>query len=305
MTRAAAIDVGTNTVRLLIADVLPPDAPIHLDRGLEITRLGRGVDAEGHLSDDAIRRTLDAVAGFAERAATACVDTIRVAGTSALRDAADGGRFVEAVRDATGLEVELLEGSSEGRLAFLGATWELADGPHVVCDVGGGSTELVRGGRDGVSVVSVDVGSVRVRERYLASDPPTDDEVERARAFVRERLAEADRIGITGAETFVGVAGTVTTLAALVLGLRTYDPERVHGARIPSTEVRRWLDRLRGMPTDEIGRLPTMEPGRADVITSGSLVLLEVLDRWGFDEVAVSERDLLDGLILDAVGASR
>lgn len=298
--RLAAIDVGTNTVRLLVADRLGPGPLIHLDRGLEITRLGRGVDAEGRLDPDAMGRTLDAVRRYAEAAEAAGAERLRVAGTSALRDAANAEEFLDAVREATGREVEILSGAEEGRLAFLGATRDAGPGPFCVCDIGGGSTEITRGSEAAEALRSLDVGSVRLRERCLRSDPPSADEVDEARRVVRESLDGAlPELGLEGDEQLVGVAGTVTTLAALVGGVRVYDPERIHGARIGAEAVRSWSERLLGMRVEEIKALPSMQPGRADVISAGVLVLVEVMDRLGAPDLIVSERDVLDGLILD------
>jgi exopolyphosphatase/guanosine-5'-triphosphate,3'-diphosphate pyrophosphatase len=283
--RVAAIDVGTNTVRLLVSE----DGR-DVRRSMEITRLGQGVDAARRLRADAIARTAQAVETFAARARELGAERVRVAGTSALRDAANTAQFVHAVGD-----IEILSGADEGRLSFLGATTSLDGGPFVVCDIGGGSTELVREG----AAMSVDVGSVRIRERCLVSDPPSPEEIERARSTIRAALAPVDIV--TGRETLVGVAGTVTQLAALVLGLQEYDPVRTHHSVLRSATVREWTHRLLQLPVAGVRALPAMHPGRADVMASGVVVLDEVMSRWGFAAVLVSERDILDGLVLDIV----
>lgn len=301
--RVAALDVGTNTVRLLVADVIEGEV-VEIDRRLEITRLGRGVDAGRRLDPAATEQTLDVLRTFVDRARLEGTELLRVAGTSALRDAADRGDFARAVREAAGVDLEILSGSQEGRLAFRGATAARGDGPFLVCDIGGGSTELVRGGREPEGVWSMDVGSVRLRERVLGSDPPTEDEAQRTRGLVREGLQVArDALGVDGTEEVVGVAGTITTLASLVAGLQVYDPERIHGMRIGADAVRSWSERLLRMRVAEIREAhPVVPPGRADVICAGVLVCTELLGVWGYEELTVSEHDLLDGLVLDAVG---
>lgn len=302
MPRLGAVDVGTNTVRVIVADVDPRSGLRDEHRDLEITRLGRGVDLGRQLSADAIERTAGVVERFVRDALERGAETVRVAGTSALRDAHNSAVFEGAIMRATGLELEILEGEDEGRLAFLGATHELDEGPVLVCDIGGGSTEFVRGVRWMESVWSADVGSVRLRERYMTSDPPTAGEISGARTLVEHELLQVERdVGLVGDETLVGVAGTVTTLAALVLGLDRYDPALVHGSRLTRGAVRAKTDELLSMPVDRVRGLPCMHPARADVIASGALVLREVMDRWAFPEVLVSEHDILDGLLLEAV----
>lgn len=306
MKRAAAIDIGTNTVRLLVAD-LPDDAsPVHVERRLEITRVGRGVDADHKLNPDAVRRTIEVVGSHAARARELGAGQVRVAATSALRDAEDREGFAGAVLDATGTPLEVLTGSDEGALAFLGATYELrgtAAQGFVVCDVGGGSTELVSGIAGADSICSLELGSVRLRERCLPSDPPASTELEEAWELVSERLSSSGVLRrADGTEQLVGVAGTVTTLAALTLGLDRYDPDRIHRSRIPRSVVVDWSDRLARMTVEEVRKLPAMEPGRADVIAAGALILRRVMEIGHFDEVVVSERDILDGLLLDVSG---
>jgi exopolyphosphatase/guanosine-5'-triphosphate,3'-diphosphate pyrophosphatase len=295
VTRYAAIDVGTNTVRFLVCD----EKLQHLDRGSRITRLGTGVDASGLLDGAAMERTLDAITTFAARARELGADPIRIAGTSALRDAGNGAEFLSAVRDATSLEVEILAGSSEGRCAYAGATGWLDAGEYVVCDIGGGSTELITAAH----AVSVDVGSVRVKERFFSTDPPKPNEIEAAREYVRDAIAaRLGEVALGGSEQLVGVAGTITTVAALVLGLWTYDRERVHGSRLTRADVDAWSARLLATSSGEIAEIGPVAPGREDVIGSGSLILSVVMEVLDADNVLVSERDILDGLVAELVG---
>ncbi|HVE92795.1 MAG TPA: Ppx/GppA phosphatase family protein [Actinomycetota bacterium] len=294
MSRLAAIDVGTNTVRLLVTE---PDGR-EVVRLVEVTRLGQDVDATRVLAAAAVERTVAVVGSYVRRARGLGASRSVVAATSALRDAANRDEFCEAVRSVAGVEVEVLTGADEGRLTFEGATSGLPAEPALVVDIGGGSTELVRGTGRAESVWSLDLGAVRLRERCLKSDPPSVLEVEAAHALVRQGLREADReLNVTGAEVLVGVAGTVTTLAALSLGLKTYDRSRVHHSRLSAEKVGNWTEALLRMPSHQIRSLGAMHPGRADVIGSGALILREVV-RWsGAQEVVVSESDILDGLI--------
>lgn len=291
--RVAAVDVGTNTVRLLVADVASGELWT-VDRGREITRLGQGLDASRHFAPEAVERTVRAIEGFVSRARDADADRVRVTGTSAVRDATDREAFVALVRERTGVEMDVLSGEKEGRLSFLGATFELDVGESIVCDIGGGSTELSTSARS----VSLDVGSVRTTERFLRTVPPAPDEVAKARAFVRDLLVGAD-VDVPDSAKLVGVAGTITTLAAVVLGLVSYDADRVHRAVLGRDDVVDVTAQLLSMTPDEVVALGPVEPGRADVIGGGATVLCEVMDVFGFDEVLVSERDILDGIVLD------
>jgi exopolyphosphatase/guanosine-5'-triphosphate,3'-diphosphate pyrophosphatase len=291
--RLAAIDVGTNTVRLLVADASGSTLRF-VDKGRAITRLGQGVDAGRRLAPEAIERTVEAIEGFVRRARDARADHIRITGTSAVRDASDRDAFVSTVNDRTGLAFEVLPGAEEGRISYLGATSELPHGDYVVCDIGGGSTEL----STAESSISLDVGSVRLRERCLHSDPPTRAEITHAEAVVDEAL-ELVRFDLPA--TLVGVAGTITTLTALILGQASYDADRVHRSVISRSDVSAWTRRLLDMPVDDVVALGPVERGRADVIAGGSLILARVMERWAFDEALISERDILDGLVLDLV----
>jgi exopolyphosphatase / guanosine-5'-triphosphate,3'-diphosphate pyrophosphatase len=290
--RIAAVDVGTNTVRLLVAD----EDLEHIEHGQRITRLGQGVDATGELSDEAITRTVDAVREFVERARELGAERIRVAGTSALRDAKNRDTFTQAVREATGLELEILDGPHEGRLAYAGATSWLDEDSYVVCDIGGGSTELITA----TDAVSFDIGSVRVRERFLRGDPPTADEVHAARTAIREMIG-AHRRRLVAGERLIGVAGTITTLAALAAGLAEYDSEVVHAYRLTRDAVHEWAERLNTLTADQIRELGPVSPGRADVIGAGALVCEAVVETLHAGAILVSERDILDGLVLEWV----
>jgi len=291
--RVAAVDVGTNTVRLLVADVDGRDVTA-VDRGREITRLGQGIDAARRFADEAVERTIGAIAAFVDRARTADSERVRIAGTSAVRDAGDRDAFIGLVHERTGVEMDVLEGAEEGRLSYLGATYELDAGEYVVCDIGGGSTELSTRGRS----VSLDIGSVRITERCLRDTPPTSDQVADARGAIDEALAVVE---LGAGLSLVGVAGTITTLASVVLRLQVYDHDRVHRSTLSRSDVAAWSERLLAMTPDEIVALGPVERGRADVIGGGALVLRRVMERWGFDDVLVSERDILDGLVLDLV----
>jgi exopolyphosphatase/guanosine-5'-triphosphate,3'-diphosphate pyrophosphatase len=301
--RLAAVDVGTNSVRLLVVE----SDGTRLARELTITRLGRGLDETGHLDDEALERTLETIARYRRQWQGLGASDVRIVATSAARDAADRDRFVAGVREVAGLEPEILSGDEEARTTFRGATTVLdVPRPTAVLDVGGGSTEIIVGGSDGdyVASVSLQLGCVRLTERHLPSDPPTMSELVDARA---ERAAQRQRGAAdlaeqgahpSGCKVLVGVAGTVTTLAALHLDLERYDDERIHGARMPSVTVRQLGGQLSSMPASERKRLRPLEAGREDVIVAGALIVAGVLEHFGFSELVVSEADSLDGLVL-------
>jgi exopolyphosphatase/guanosine-5'-triphosphate,3'-diphosphate pyrophosphatase len=306
--RVAAVDCGTNSLRLLVADVDPAAGLLtDVDRRLELVRLGQGVDATGRLAADALARTLQVLRGYAAIIEAAGVSAVRMVATSATRDAANAAEFVAGVRGVLGTEPEVLSGDEEARLSFAGATVELvgrAAAPYLVADIGGGSTEFVLGdpasaGPDGPAeaAVSVNVGCVRLTERHLHGDPPTGAEVAAARADIDAALDVVEaKVAVAGARTLIGLAGSVTTVAALALGLDRYDPDRIHHARISATAVRGQALRLLGQTRAERAALPVMHPGRVDVIGAGALVLMRIMERFGFGEVLVSEHDILDGL---------
>lgn len=299
--RRAAVDIGTNSVRLLVVE--PDGTPVR--RELEITRLGAGVDRNGRLDDAAVERTLAVLRRYRDTWQRLGATPTRIAATSAVRDAADRDRFLAAVRELTGVEPEVLTGQEEATLTFRGAVGAVtAPRPCTVMDIGGGSTELIVGDdHDRVrGAVSLQLGCVRLTERCLHHDPPTADELDRARAEVAAALDHAERVlsaagaHLGDARTLIGVAGTVTTLAALHLGLDRYDPTRIHGTVLPTAGVRTLLDRLVALPAAARRELGPIQPGREDVIVGGALILLGVLERCRADAVVASEADILDGL---------
>ena len=306
MTRVAAFDCGTNSLRLLVADVDRDAGTLtDVERAMEVVRLGEGVDQTGRLAPQALQRTFAVADRYAARCRELGVERMRFVATSASRDAENRQDFVAGVHDRLGIEPEVIAGSEEAALSFAGATFELlADGvagPFVVVDIGGGSTEVVRGERAVESALSVDVGCVRLTERHLHDDPPTAAQVDAARADIDaalDRVAEA--VALQGVRTLVGLAGSVTTVAAEAMHLPGYDAGRIHRARLGVDEVRAACDRLLAMSRAERAALPFMLPGRVDVIGAGALVWRRVIDRVqaesGITDVLVSERDILDGI---------
>lgn len=305
MTRPrAAVDSGTNSTRLLVVDADGRDVA----REATVTRLGAGVDATGRLDPAAVERTLDVIARYRDTWRAAGVDAadVRIAATSAVRDASNRDAYVDRVRELTGVVPEVVPGDEEARLSHAGATSRLEVAhPSLVVDVGGGSTELVVGDADGVRVVhSMQVGSVRVTERCLADDPPTADEVDAAVVMVEQALDQAGAVlaaggaDLTTLRTVVAVAGTATTLGALHAGLDDPTDPAVHGHEVPAADVTAWGDRLLGMPASERAAMPAVAPGREDVIAAGVLVLDRVLRRTPAEAVVVSLADNLDGLVL-------
>lgn len=304
--RVAAIDVGTNTTRLLVAEVGRSGEYRDLDRRLIFTRLGEGVDARGNLTDSAIRRTIEAMAEFSAACGEFEVERVRVAATSAVREARNRHEFLEAARVLTGSEPEVLTGDEEARLSFLGAVKQLKVDLYLVCDIGGGSTEFVLGSVSDINdlqSISLDIGSVRMTERYIRSDPPEEHELAEMESVIDSSLDRAARAIPRASEaSFIGVAGTVTTLAAVQLALRIYDPEKTHLFRLTDQQVRRVYRRLALMTLDERRNLSGIPAGRADVIVAGSAILVRSMAKWAFSEVTVSERDILDGLVIEMLG---
>jgi exopolyphosphatase / guanosine-5'-triphosphate,3'-diphosphate pyrophosphatase len=306
MTRVGAVDCGTNSIRLLVADVDPQSGRlVDLDRQMRVVRLGEGVDRTGRIGPEALQRTLRATRDYADRCAELGVERVHFVATSASRDAENRQDFVDGVRALLGVEPEVVAGLEEAELSFTGATRELVaeglHGPFVVADIGGGSTEVVRGGRHAEAALSVDVGCVRLTERHFADDPPTSAQVRAARADVESALDRvAEVVPLQGVATLVGLAGSVTTVAAMVLKLDRYEPERIHRSHLAVDDVRAACDRLLEMTHAERAALPFMHPGRVDVIGAGALVWRAVVDRLvaesGLDEVVVSEHDILDGI---------
>ena len=311
MSRVAAIDCGTNSLRLLVADVPATGAHSDLLRRMEVVRLGEGVDATGRLSPRAIERTRVVLAEYATAARDLGATEVRMVATSASRDAANRADFEDMVRSTLGRAPDVVPGREEAELSFLGATASLdaaarAHGagpprpPFLVVDIGGGSTEFVLGDSAGVRAArSVDIGCVRLTERHLNGDPPSAAEIRRAEDDIRSALAEVTaEVPVAEAVSLVGLAGSVTTVAALALGLPAYDPDAIHGSRIGIDAVRAVTADLLAATRERRAAMPVMHPGRVDVIGAGALILRVVMDEFGMGEVIVSEHDILDGIAL-------
>ncbi|MFC8193083.1 exopolyphosphatase [Cellulomonas sp. NPDC057328] len=310
MTRVAAIDCGTNSIRLLVADVDPAAGTlVDLDRRNEVVRLGQGVDRTGRLAPEALARTLDAARRYHDVCTDLGVEAIRFVATSATRDAENRADFVAGVHEALGVEPEVVGGDEEARLSFRGATGVLAgrfDAPFLVVDLGGGSTELVLGTDAPEAALSMDVGSVRMTERHLHTDPPTDDECAAAAADVRAALdAAAEVVPLGRTVTMVGLAGSITTITAHALRLPSYERDRIDGVQLPLEDVLAACDDLLHAPREQRAALPYLHPGRVDVIGAGALVWREVVRRVRDDvaaaggaltSVVTSEHDILDGI---------
>ncbi|MET0425671.1 MAG: Ppx/GppA phosphatase family protein [Actinoplanes sp.] len=295
--RVAAIDCGTNSIRLLIADVVDGRL-IDVARRMEIVRLGEGVDRTGRLSDAALARTRNALLRYAAEIAELGVNRVRMCATSASRDAQNAQEFRDMVRGVLGVDPEVITGDEEARLSFTGAVAGLeAEPPYLIFDIGGGSTEFVAGTESVEQAVSVNIGCVRMTERHLHSDPPAPAEIEAAERDITAAVDEA-LAAVPGREarTLVGLAGTVTTVTALALGLPAYESNRIHHARVSRDAVAKVTAELIGMPVAQRLALPVMHPGRADVIVGGALILRTVLERTGQDWLVASEHDILDGI---------
>jgi exopolyphosphatase/guanosine-5'-triphosphate,3'-diphosphate pyrophosphatase len=304
--RVAAIDQGTNSCRLFVVEPsLEPDGePVELARDMVITRLGAGVDRTGRLDSLALERTVAVLGRYSRRARALKAARIRVGATSAVRDAENRDELAEAVRRHAGSELEIITGEREAQLSFLGGTRGLdpADGPFLLMDIGGGSTEFVVGKRPGVAdqALSTQMGSVRLTERFIRSDPPSPDDRTAVEAEIGRVLDDIDHhVPVRTARTFVSVAGTATTLQAISLGLERYDPDRIHRTWLLLADAERVLGDLVAMTNAERAALPVMAPGRGDVIVAGALILVEVMRRLELDRTLVSETDILDGLALE------
>jgi exopolyphosphatase/guanosine-5'-triphosphate,3'-diphosphate pyrophosphatase len=298
LSRVAAIDCGTNSIRILIADISGGKFKEVL-RDMEIVRLGQGVDENKSFHPDAINRTLAAVEKFKNQLAGKGVEKIRFCATSATRDAANRDLFIDGVRQILGVEVEVIPGEEEARLSFNGATKELlqSDAPFLVVDIGGGSTEFVYGNKEVEFAKSVDIGCVRMSERHLKSQPVEMSQVAQAIIDIDKAIAQAAAVvPISTAKTLVAVAGTATTIAAAALELETYDRYAIHLSRIPAEKVHKVSAAFQAMTKSEISKLGFMHPGRVDVITAGSLVLSRVMAATGATEFVASESDILDGM---------
>jgi exopolyphosphatase/guanosine-5'-triphosphate,3'-diphosphate pyrophosphatase len=324
--RLAAVDVGTNSTRLLVADVEGGRVVAEHAREMIITRLGKGVDRTGRFDQAALRRTLDVLAGYEATCRRLGVSRRRVVATSATRDAGNRREFLDGVRALLGVDAEVLSGEAEAATAFRGATHDLpGEERTLVVDIGGGSTELILGTRRGPgnptnaggsapreppnrvprsigtpeAMVSLDLGCVRLHERHLHTDPPTADEVAALRADAAARLATVtETLDPASAERVVGVAGTITTVTAIGLGLDAYDPRRIHRSALGAAEIAAVAGKLAAMTVAERAALPVMAKGREDVIAAGALLLDELVRTFGFPRVIASETDILDGVLL-------
>jgi len=315
--RVAAIDCGTNSLRLLIADIDPASRQLtDVQRRMEIVRLGEGVDATGRLAPDALARTFAMLGEYAQAIADSRAAAVRLVATSATRDASNAEEFTAGVQRILGVDPEVVTGADEAYLSFSGATAELGsdsqegtpespgrpEPPFLVVDIGGGSTEFVFGEADAdsehsLSAVSVNIGCVRLTERHLHDDPPTRDQIASATEDIDAALATvADSMPAGSARTLVGLAGSVTTLTAIALDLTVYDPARIHHARISADRVHAVTANLLGKNHAQRTAMTVIHPGRIDVIGAGALVLDRVMDRFGFSEMVASEHDILDGI---------
>lgn len=313
--RVAAIDCGTNSLRLLVADIYPSTGRlVDLHRRMEIVRLGQGVDATGKLAPEALARTFAMLAEYAKTISDSGASSVRMVATSATRDASNAAEFSAGVRQIVGVDPEVVSGAEEAYLSFSGATAELAAGatsvgrpepPFLVVDIGGGSTEFVFGPAEdssaadesGLSAISVDIGCVRLTERHLRDDPPTQGQIDAATADIDAALATvADAVGVADARTLVGLAGSVTTVTAVALGLTRYDPDRTHHAKVSARRVHEVTANLLAQNHAERAANPVIHPGRVDVIGAGALILDRVMHKFGFTEMVASEHDILDGI---------
>jgi exopolyphosphatase/guanosine-5'-triphosphate,3'-diphosphate pyrophosphatase len=329
-SRVAAVDCGTNSLRLLLADVDPDRAELtDVARRMEIVRLGQGVDKTGRLAPEALARTIAVLRDYADIIAGSGAQTVRMVATSATRDADNAAEFVRLVKEVLGVTPEVLTGAEEALLSFRGATAELAagpgGGPFLVTDIGGGSTEfvlgpggyggagspLVNGGFRGVvppgySAISVNIGCVRMTERHLHGDPPAGQEVAAAVADIDAALdTVAAAVPVRQVRTLVGLAGSVTTVAAIAMGLPVYDAARIHHACVSAADVHAVTRGLLTQTRRARAAIGVMHPGRVDVIGGGALVLDRLMERFGFGEVLVSEHDILDGMAWSLAGDSR
>jgi exopolyphosphatase / guanosine-5'-triphosphate,3'-diphosphate pyrophosphatase len=312
--RVAAVDCGTNSLRLLVADVDSARAELaDVARRMEIVRLGQGVDRTGRLAPEALARTTGVLRDYADVIAGSGARAVRMVATSATRDASNAAEFTRSVKEILGVAPEVLTGSEEARLSFTGATAELVTtrgGPYLVVDIGGGSTEFVLGAaatvgteetarqtEAAVDAISVNIGCVRMTERHLHGDPPTSREVAAATADIDNALdAVADAVPVRRARTLIGLAGSVTTVAAIAMALPAYDAARIHHARVSAADVHEVTSCLLAQTRAARAAIGVMHPGRVDVIGGGALVLDRAMQRFGFSEVLVSEHDILDGI---------
>ena len=307
MKRVAALDCGTNSIRLLIAEENPGASTFtEISRKMSIVKLGEGVDRNKAFLPDAISRTLAALKIFAADISEAKVEQVRFCATSATRDAKNRDEFLIQVAQILGITPEVISGEEEARLSFKGATQGLdkTSGPFLVVDIGGGSTEFVFGSDHVDAARSVNIGCVRMSERHFKNDPPTQNEIEGAREDIKQAIAlAAEAVPIKSAKTLVAVAGTATTVAAAALNLAKYDSDLIHLSKISAIETRRVSNWLLTLTRQERSDLGYMHPGRVDVIAAGSLVLAEIIEATGLESFVASENDILDGMVWSMLNA--
>lgn len=302
MTNIAAIDCGTNSIRLLISRIEQDGTLTELTRRMIIVRLGEGVDATGKFSDAALTRVFAACDEYAELIKTHEVKAMRFIATSASRDVSNRDEFAEGVKSRLGCELEVISGDTEAELSFAGATFALAKnfpGPYLVLDIGGGSTEFVLGSEKPEFAKSVNIGCVRMTERHLNQDPPTTDAIAAATSDIEDAISlAASVVPLDQAVTVIGLAGSVTTVAAMALGLDKYDRDAIHGSVISAESIHRACEKFLAMTRAQRAALPYMHPGRVDVIGAGALVLDRIVQRLDVDSIVVSEQDILDGIAI-------
>ena len=306
MTRVAAIDCGTNSIRLLVADVTAGRLT-DVVREMRVVRLGQDVDRTGRLAPEALERTFGALRDYAVQVRELGAEKVRMCATSATRDAANRDEFVSGCVEILGVEPEVISGGEEAQTSFAGATSTLPrdrfPAPYLVVDIGGGSTEFVLGDTSVTQSISVDLGCVRLTERRLRSSPPTAAEVAAAESDIDALMDRvADTVDVTSAATLVGLAGSVTTVAALALGLPAYDPSTIQHSRVAFADVDRVTSDLLARTPEQRLEYAVMHPGRADVIGAGALILRRLMQHVGSDSVVASESDILDGIALSCVG---
>jgi len=302
MTRVAAVDIGTNSTRLLVADLdgTGRDAKLHpVERRTQITRLGQGVHETRTLNADAIARTLDTLRSYRRVIDDLGATKVRATATSASRDSTNRDEFFDPAEQVLGVRPELLSGDEEARLEFLGATAESsAMPPYLAVDIGGGSTEFIVGTDEPTGLCSIDIGCVRLTEQFLHSDPPTAEELSQAVSIVRDHLADVDRLvpGAATAHTLIGTAGTMWTLGAIELGVDPSESDRIDGFHLSRAAAEEVFRTLATEPISRRRHNPGLDPGRVDIIVGGAIVAVTVMRHWGFEELLVSEADILDGL---------
>ena len=308
--RVAAIDCGTNSIRLLIAD-FDQNVVTDVVRTMIIVRLGEGVDQTKEFSQAALTRTFAAVDEFAKLIEIHKPQLVRFVATSASRDVSNREQFFDGIKVRLGIEPTVISGNEEARLSFLGATTGFAasdnqpEPPYLVVDIGGGSTEFVIGTDQPVRAISMDVGCVRMTERHFHDDPPTDQQIASTTFDIDEAIKIADSKVLLGeANSIIGVAGSVTTVAALALGLAEYDPAKIHGSIISANQVVEISTELLKMSREQRSKLGPMHEGRVDVIGAGALVLAQIMKATGLDSITVSEHDILDGIVIDLVNSA-